>query len=165
MSDPVTQENVSEEESRLPEHEVVVCTVGKEYFALPLDAMAEIYKTVDITPLPLSPSYLVGVINVHGNLASVLSLAGILGLTEDPAADRLLLILTAQYGGVALLIETTTGFTAYTTLEGVARDNVGDVGSVEFIEGVFREDGKLVSLINPEKLRVWIDREFTKGDN
>ena len=56
MNDPVTQKNGSSvEEVRHPEHEVVVCMVGKEYFALPLDAMAEIYKSPDIMSLPLSP--------------------------------------------------------------------------------------------------------------
>ncbi len=163
MTDPVTQKNGSVEEVRHPEHEVVVCMLGKEYFALPLDAMAEIYKSPDIMSLPLSPSFMVGIINVHGNLASVISLADVLGLSDDPDMDGLLLILTAEYGGIALLIESTTGFTAYSTLEEVAKEGVGGGSSVEFVEGVFREEGKLVSLINPEKLRVWIDSEFTKG--
>ena len=165
MTDPVNLENGSAEEVRHPEHEVIVCTVGKEFFALPLDAMAEIYKTSDIMPLPLSPDYMAGVINVHGNLASVFSLARIMGLTDLPEADGLLLILTAEYGGIALLIESTTGFTAYSTLEEVAMDDGRDERSVEFVEGVFREEGKLVSLINPEKLRVWIDSEFAKGES
>ena len=165
MNDPVKIENGSGEETRHPEHEVVVCMVGKEYFALPLDSMAEIYKSTDIMSLPLSPSYMVGVINVHGNLASVFSLAEVLGLSEDPEMDGLLLILTAEYGGIALLIESTTGFTAYTTLDEVAREETGEAGTVEFVEGVFREEGRLISLINPEKLRVWIDSEFAKGDS
>jgi purine-binding chemotaxis protein CheW len=163
MTDPVIQEDGSVEEIRHPEHDVVVCMVGKEYFALPLDAMAEIYKSSDIMSLPLSPSYMVGVVNVHGNLASVFSLANVLGLVEEPDLDGLLLILTAEYGGIALLIESTTGFTAYSTLEEVTKEGVGGGITVEFLEGVFREDGKLVSLINPEKLRVWIDSEFAKG--
>jgi len=143
---------------------VVVCTVGKESFALPLDALAEIYRGVEITPLPLAPDFLTGVINVHGNLASVLSLAAILnaGQTTD---EGLLLILTQDYGGVALLVEGTTGFTSYSTLEEVAVENAIDEGSVHFIEGVFRDNGNLVTLINPEKLRVWIDNEFAKGED
>ena len=60
---------------------------------------------------------------------------------------------------------TTTGFTSYVTLEDVARDAPAKENSVEIIEGVFRDNDKLISLINPEKLRVWIDSEFTKGDD
>jgi len=147
----------------LQAHEVVVCAVGREHFALPLESLAEIFRASKVTPLPLSPSYLVGVINVHGNMSSVLSLGRILGL-EETREEGLLLILTPDHGGIALHVDTTTGFTSYVTLEDVARDAPADRNSVEIIEGVFRDNGKLISLINPEKLRVWIDREFTKGD-
>lgn len=145
-------------------HEVVVCAVGREHFALPLESLAEIFRVSDITPLPMSPSFLLGVINVHGSLASVLSLGDILGLA-DRGEGGLLLILTPDHGSIALRVDTTTGFTSYMTLEDVARDSRRKEGSVEIIEGVFRENGILVSLINPEKLRVWIDSRFTKGDD
>ena len=153
-----------EQVPNLPTHEVVLCAVGREHFALPLESLAEIFKVSEITPLPLSPPYLVGVINVHGNLASVLSLGRILGL-EDTREEGLLLILTPDHGGIALHVDTTTGFTSYVTLEDVARDAPAKENSVEIIEGVFRDGGKLISLINPEKLRVWIDSKFTKGDD
>ncbi len=51
-----------EQVPNLPEHEVVVCAVGREHFALPLESLAEIFKISEITPLPLSPPYLVGVV-------------------------------------------------------------------------------------------------------
>ena len=154
----------SEQVPNLPEHEVVVCAVGREYFALPLESLAEIFKATEITSLPLAPSYLVGVINVHGNLSSVLSLGRILGL-EDTREEGLLLILTSDHGGIGLHVDTTTGFTSYVTLEDVARDAHAKDQRVEIIEGVFRDNGRLISLINPEKLRVWIDSEFTKGED
>ncbi len=163
MTETILPDSGPEQRPDLPEHEVVVCAVGREYFALPLESLAEIFKVSEITKLPLAPSYLVGVINVHGNLASVLSLGRILGL-EDAGQEGLLLILTPDHGGIALHVDTTTGFTSYTILEDVARDTSAKGNFVEIIEGVFRDDGKLISLINPEKLRVWIDSEFTKGD-
>ena len=140
--------------------------MGREYYALPLEFVAEIFKISEITPLPLAPSYLVGVINVHGNLASVLSLGRILGFKDTQDQEEgLLLILTPDLGGFGLHVDTTTGFTSYVTLEDVTREVTANEHSVEIIEGVFRDDGKLISLINPEKLRVWIDSEFTKGDD
>jgi len=145
-------------------NKVVMCTVGKESFALPLEALAEIYRALEITPLPLAPGFLTGVINVHGNLASVVSLATILN-TGQTTDEGLLLILTQEYGGFALLVEGTTGFTSYTTLEEVAVEKAAEEGSVHFVEGVFRDMGNLVTLINPEKLRVWIDSEFAKGED
>jgi purine-binding chemotaxis protein CheW len=164
MAEMLPPDSESEQVLNLPAHEVVLCTVGREHFALPLESLGEIFKASEITPLPLAPSYLVGVVNIHGNLASVLSLGRILGL-EDTREEGLLLILTQDHGGIALHVDMTTGFTSYVTLEDVARDAPEKENSVEIIEGVFRDDDKLISLINPEKLRVWIDSEFTKGDD
>jgi purine-binding chemotaxis protein CheW len=164
MTELQPQDAASQQEKVLSEHKVVVCTVGKESFALPLQSLAEIYKAQEITPLPLSPNFLAGVINVHGNLASVFSLAEILGLGRPPD-EGLLLILGQEYGGFALLVEGTSGFTSYVTLEEVTLE-VAEAGkSVNFIEGVFRNNGNLITLINPEKLRVWIDNEFAKGED
>ena len=39
-----SQDAASEQEEVRSEHKVVVCTVGKESFALPLQSLAEIYK-------------------------------------------------------------------------------------------------------------------------
>jgi purine-binding chemotaxis protein CheW len=164
MAEFQPQETVSEPREVSSEHKVVVCTAGKEFFALPLEALAEIYKAQEITPLPLAPDFLAGVINVHGNLASVFSLMEILGLGKQPD-EGLLLILGQEYGGFALLVEGTSGFTSYETLEEITMEAAGEDSSVNFIEGVFRNDGNLITLINPEKLRIWIDNEFAKGED
>jgi chemotaxis signal transduction protein len=163
MTESRSQKTASEQKDMQGEHKVVVCTIGKESFALPLGALAEIYKAHEITRLPLSPDFLAGVISVHGNLASVFSLARILDLGTQPD-EGLLLILGQEYGGFALLVERTTGFSSYATLEDVSLEAAGGRDTVNFIEGVFRNNGELITLINPEKLRIWIDNEFTKGE-
>lgn len=164
MSGFQSEDTPSEQKDAQQEHKVVVCTVGREFFALPLGALAEIYKAQEITPLPLSPDFLTGVINVHGNLASVFSLARILDLGKQPE-EGLLLILGQEYGGFALLVERTTGFSSYTTLEEISLEAAEGHDSVNFIEGVFRNNGNLITLINPEKLRIWIDNRFVKGED
>lgn len=164
MAELPSQETAQEQQEARAEHKVVVCTVGKESFALPLEALAEIYKAQEITPLPLAPEFLAGVINVHGNLVSVFSLAKILKL-RSPEEEGLLLILVQEYGGFALLVDRTTGFSSYAALDEVALEMSGEDLAVNFIEGVFRNNGILVTLINPEKLRVWVDNEFAKGED
>jgi len=164
MAEFQSQEAAQEKEEGHLEHKVVVCTVGKEFFALPLETLAEIYRAQEITPLPLAPDFLEGVINVHGNLASVFSLARILDL-GTPKDEGLLLILGPEYGGFALLVEGTTGFSSYETLEEVTLEISREDNTVNFIEGVFRNNGILVTLINPDKLRVWVDNEFAKGED
>ena len=144
--------------------QVILFAVGRERFALPLDDISEIFRIDEITPLPLSPAFLTGVINVHGNLASVISLARVL-LIDDAREGELVLLVVPEKGGFALQVDQTIGFTRYTMLEEVTRDAARRGGKVSFVEGVFRSGDELFSLVSIEKLRIWIDAEFTKGED
>jgi len=155
------------EQEEIEQHDAnatVVFGIGSESFALPLEDIAEIYKFDEITTLPMSPAFLTGVINIHGNLASVISLKDVLNV-ESTTESGLLILLVQEKGGYALLVDETSGFASYTMLEEVAIVTAGLDGKVVFLEGVFRVANRLVSLINPDKLRIWIDGEFAKGDN
>ncbi len=144
-------------------HGTILFTVGNEYLAIPLEDIAEIHQAEDITPLPLAPDFLLGVINVHGILSSVISLARIMNISEGED-DDLLIRLIPERGGISLVVGATLGMARYSFLEEVTREISDRTGQVSFVEGVFRSGERLVSLINPDKLRVWIDGTFLKGD-
>ncbi len=142
---------------------VILFSVGRELFALSLGDLAEIYNIDEITHLPLSPPFLAGVINVHGNLASVISLGEVLSI-PDAKETKLALLLVPEKGGFAIQVDRTIGFGGYDVLEEVTRDAARRSGKVSFVEGVFRQGDDLYSLISVDKLRIWIDGEFTKGE-
>lgn len=169
-SEPGLETQVEEsgtEEQPEPGHNSILFTIGKEVFAIPLEDIDEIYKFEEITPLPTAPDFLAGVINVHGNLASVINLAAVLGLTDSVESD-LTIMLIPEMGGIAIQVDSTSGFARYSVLEEVASgfdSTFGNSGEITFVEGVFRTDKGLVSLINPKKLQIWIDGAFSKGDD
>ncbi|UCF30209.1 MAG: chemotaxis protein CheW [bacterium] len=144
-------------------HGVILFTIGSEYFALPLEDIAEIHRTEEITPLPLAPEFLLGVINVHGILSSVIHIAKIMNVSGDEESE-LLIRLIPERGGISLMVGATMGMARYSFLEEVTREISDRTGQVTFVEGIFRSGERLVSLINPEKLRVWIDAAFSKGE-
>ncbi len=155
------------EEQPEPGHNSILFTIGREVFAIPLEDIDEIYKFEDITHLPTAPDFLVGIINVHGNLASVINLAIVLGIADSVESD-LTIILIPEMGGIAIQVDSTSGFARYSVLEEVASgfDSSFDTsGETTFVEGVFRTDKGLVSLINPRKLQLWIDGAFSKGED
>ncbi len=176
----LTQENLEKELSpvlRDPDHELeeqpepghnsILFSVGRGLFAIPLEDIDEIYRYEEITSLPTSPDFLKGVINVHGNLTSVISIASIMGVSGSVDSD-LTIILIPRFGGIAVKVDSTSGFATYTMLEEVAvgfGSSFRDSGDVSFIEGVFTTERGLVSLINPEKLHLWIEDAFSKGDD
>lgn len=55
--------------------ETVLCTVGREVFALPVELLREIVPLPPITPLPACPPWILGIAHIRGTLLSVVDLA------------------------------------------------------------------------------------------
>jgi purine-binding chemotaxis protein CheW len=55
--------------------EVVVCTVGAETFALPVQHLREIVPLPPLTRLPYAPSFCLGLVQVRGSLICAVDLA------------------------------------------------------------------------------------------
>ena len=53
---------------------LVVLTIGEQRYALHLSAVDRVVQAVEITPLPVAPPSVLGIINVHGRLLPVLNL-------------------------------------------------------------------------------------------
>ena len=153
-----------EEIEEEPGHDAILFAIGNEYLAIPLEEIAEIHEIEDITPLPMAPPFIEGVINVHGILATVISLDRILNFSEE-SAGNLMTRLIPERGGIAIRVESSLGMVKYSVLEEVTREIDQERDQVSFIEGVFRSEDRLISLINPSKLCVWIDGALAKGED
>lgn len=145
-------------------HKAILFAIGNEYLAIPLEEIAEIHELDEITPLPMAPPFIEGVINVHGILATVINLDMILNISDEPAG-KLLTRLIPKRGGIAIRVESILAMVKYSVLEEVTREIEQKNSQVSFIEGVFRSEDKLISLINPSKLCVWIDGAVAKGED
>ncbi len=67
---------------------------GQHFFGLPIDDVIEINKALDITPVPLAPAYVAGVVNLRGQILTAVHLAQKVGLhvhypkDEDDAEEK-----------------------------------------------------------------------------
>jgi purine-binding chemotaxis protein CheW len=66
-----------------------LCTfyVGESYFGIPVDQVQEVVRPQPITPVPLAPKVIRGLINLRGQILTAIDLRNRLGLGEpgDPA--------------------------------------------------------------------------------
>ncbi len=57
-------------------------------FGLPIDEVIEINRALDVTPVPLAPDYVAGVVNLRGQILTAINLAKRLGLHSEPEQDK-----------------------------------------------------------------------------
>jgi len=77
--------------------------VGEETYAIPLDALRAAVPLKMVTPVPLSPPHVIGILRFQGQIITALSLASLLGgrgWREDPAV---LLVVDPGFGRLVAL--------------------------------------------------------------
>jgi len=67
--------------------EVVEFLLAHERYALELDFIREIYPLKEYTPLPCTPNFVLGIINVRGQILSIVDLKKFFGLPEKGFTD------------------------------------------------------------------------------
>lgn len=67
---------------------VLVVTLGTERYGLELGALVEVLPYAKVTPVPGAPPTLVGLINLHGQIRSVVSLSRLLELNGCEFGER-----------------------------------------------------------------------------
>lgn len=73
--------------------EVIEFHIGGEQYALPSTSVREVYPLKGLTPLPCTPPFVLGVMNVRGRILPVVDLTSVLGLPKQQLSDQSTVIL------------------------------------------------------------------------
>ncbi len=83
-------------------------SLERELIGIPLKKILTISKILDIVKVPYTPDYIVGVINLRGEIIPVLSLKQILGLSETKDPTRIV-VLDSSHGKAGVLVDNIVG--------------------------------------------------------
>jgi purine-binding chemotaxis protein CheW len=133
--------------------QLVTFRLGNEEYGIEILKVQEINRMVEITPVPNSPSYVEGVINLRGKVIPVMSLRARFRLPAK-TNDEQSRIMILDIQGI------TTGMVVDGVSE-VLRISSGTVEppppmatsiSTEFINGIAKLENRLIILLNIDKL-------------
>ncbi|HCW72543.1 MAG TPA: chemotaxis protein CheW, partial [Clostridiaceae bacterium] len=74
------------------EKQIIVFTLGEKYYAVNSDQVEEISKMIDSTMVPNAPRHIEGLINLRGNVISLVNLAKLLHLTEEECYNNIVIL-------------------------------------------------------------------------
>lgn len=74
-----------QDEERGGQDGLLVLRLGGESHGLPVAAVREVLSRPQVTPLPLAPSFLAGLLNLRGEIVAALDLRALLGI--EPAGE------------------------------------------------------------------------------
>lgn len=128
--------------------------LGEEWYAVGIDRVREIYNEYALTRIPCVPPHIRGVINIRGEIISVTDLGALMGIEKaEDAGDGCAIVIQNEDCTTAMVVD------AISDIVEVAKDAIEpplatmDKGqAADFVTGSVFLDGRLVALINQDKV-------------
>lgn len=121
----------------------VLLTVDGQTYALPLAAVDRIVRMVEVTPLPGAPDVVEGVINIQGEVVTVVSIRRRLGLARRAVGvSDSLVVARARARRLAIMAESILGVVERPADAVVSTGGIA--GGIRHIEGVLKTSDGLV---------------------
>ena len=125
-----------------------------EKYGIQVMQVQEVLRLTDIAPVPGAPDYVMGIINLRGNVVTVIDSRKRFGLPEKESEDstRIVIIETESEMVVGILVDSVAEVAELRTSEIESAPNLGNDDSSRFIQGVCNKDDELLILVDVEKL-------------
>lgn len=141
----MTNDDIEFAQNRL---ELISFRIGEQEYCVDIMAVREIRGWAAATPLPQSPPYVRGVINLRGAVLPIIDLANRLGFgVTEPNARHVIIVVRIGGRVVGLLVDAvseilTTTADAIQPTPDVACDSVK-----RFVKGILAVEGRMISWI------------------
>lgn len=128
--------------------ELISFCIKDQEFCLDIMAVREIRGWTPATPLPHSPGYVRGVINLRGAVLPILDLKARLGLgASEPSARSVIIVVHIGSRLVGLLVDAVSEILAVDRAAVQPTPNVGCDTVSRFVRGIFAQEGRMISWI------------------
>jgi len=123
-------------------------SLGQEQFAIPLLAVKEVIAKPDYTPIPHTPSHFLGIINLRGQVISVVDLRTKFGIKADPTAESAVIICDLHPLSIGVVVNSVNSVLSLTDDKISPPPEVESSKKTDHFMGVARHDNRLVLLLD-----------------
>lgn len=125
--------------------------LGIESYAIPLLSIKEVIPVPETTPLPNSPSYFIGIMNLRGQIISVVDLRNKLKIkAKEKNAEEVVLIVDIEGISIGLVVDSINKVLTVPLDQIVEVPEVKSQVNAQYIRGVFRGNEKLTIMLDIE---------------
>ena len=124
-----------------------------EVYGINVMQVQEVLRVTEIAPVPGAPHYVLGIINLRGNVVTVVDTRERLGLgSKEMEESTRIVIIEADKMVVGILVDAVAEVVDLRTSEIESAPSVGNDESSKYIQGVASRDGELLILVDLNKL-------------
>ncbi len=130
----------------------VTFRLGDEKYGINVMQVQEVLRITEIAPVPGAPSYVLGIINLRGNVVTVIDTRNRFGLMsrETDDSSRIVIIETETHI-IGILVDSVAEVVELRASQIETAPNVGNDESSKYIQGVTSTDNELLILVDLNK--------------
>ena len=131
----------------------VTFRLENESYGINVMQVQEVLRYTEIAPVPGAPPYVLGIINLRGNVVTVIDTRSRFALANAETTDQTrIVIIEAENQVVGILVDAVAEVVYLRQSEIETTPNVGNEESAKFIQGVCHKNDELLILVELEKL-------------
>ena len=131
----------------------VTFRLDNETYGINVMQVQEVLRYTEIAPVPGAPSYVLGIINLRGNVVTVIDTRQRFGLDSAEVTDNTrIVIIEADKQVVGIMVDSVAEVVYLRQSEVETAPNVGNDESAKFIQGVCNKNGELLILVELDKM-------------
>ncbi len=131
----------------------VTFRLAGETYGVNVMQVQEVLRYTEIAPVPGAPDYVLGIINLRGNVVTVIDTRNRFGLVSGETTDNTRIVIIETEGHViGILVDSVAEVVYLRQSEIETAPNVGNDESAKFIQGVCHKNNELLILIELNKL-------------
>jgi purine-binding chemotaxis protein CheW len=124
-----------------------------ETYGINVMQVQEVLRYTEIAPVPGAPAYVLGIINLRGNVVTVIDTRARFGLVSSEVTDNSrIVIIEAEKQVIGILVDSVAEVVYLRSSEIDSAPNIGTEESAKFIQGVSNREGELLILVDLNKL-------------
>ncbi len=131
----------------------VTFQLDTETYGIDVMKVQEVLRVSEIAPVPGAPDYVMGIINLRGNVVTVLDTRRRFGLPPKEMDDSTrIAVIEANDTVIGILVDSVAEVVEMRRSAVESSPSVGNDESSKYIEGVANHDGELLILVDIDKL-------------
>ena len=131
----------------------VTFKLQEETYGINVMQVQEVLRYTDVAPVPGAPDYVMGIINLRGNVVTVIDTRARFGLPPSEVTDNSrIVIIESERQVIGIMVDSVAEVVYLKQSEIDTAPNVGTDESAKFIQGVSNRDGELLILVDLNKL-------------
>lgn len=137
--------------TELESQSLITFSLGEELFAVNVDFLIEVLEPITVSPLPLVPPFVEGLVNIGGEIIPLVDLVQFVYPEKEPSENLLETLLVIELSGVqfALKVNEIQETIEFQKTE-VADTTLAEDGTL--LVEVFEYEGRKIHVFNPEAL-------------